>query len=163
MMNRRTLLGALGAFGLAATLPMPAAAQAALSAVSVDVSRLRASGLGPFADHLGRALLAETRAAFADRLGVAGGARLVVRIDRIQLASYVGESSGGLFSSGTPNDYLDGQALLIGRGGEVLAVYPQLLALPASSGGAWYVPGGEQRRAEALARTYAQWLRRKIG
>lgn len=160
MIDRREALGGLAALLLMGT---PALAQAGtISGVAVDVSRLRASGLGPFADLLARALLAETRAVFADRIGK-GGPRLVVRIDRIQLASYVGESSGGLFSSGTPSDYLEGEALLVGPRGEIIAAYPQLLALPASSGGAWYVPGGEQRRAEALARTYAQWLRRKMG
>lgn len=161
MIERRHFLGGLAASLFAAA--SPALAQSPqLSGVAVDVGRLRAAGLGPFADHLARALLVETRAAFADRIG-RSGPRLVVRIDKLQLASYVGESSGGLFSGGTPNDYLEGEALLVGPRGEILAAYPQLLALPANSGGAWYVPGGEQRRAEVLAKYYALWLRRKIG
>jgi hypothetical protein len=161
MIDRRQALGGLAALLIANVTPA-LAQSGSISGVAVDVGRLKAMGLGPFADHLARALLAETRTAFADRLGRAGP-RLVVRIDKLQLAAYVGESSGGLFSSGTPNDYLEGEALLVGPRGEILAAYPQLLALPASSGGAWYVPGGEQRRAEALARAYAQWLRRKVG
>jgi hypothetical protein len=161
MIDRRRLIGGLAAVFLAAASPVQAQTPP-LSGVAVDVGRLRAIGLGPFADHLARALYVETQAAFADRIG-RSGPRLVVRIDKLQLASYVGESGGGFQSSGTPSDYLEGEALLIGPRGEILASYPQLLALPASSGGAWYVPGGEQRRAEALAKYYAQWLRRKIG
>jgi hypothetical protein len=38
---------------------------------------------------------------------------------------------------------------------------PQLSALPASSGGAWYDPASERRRVAALAEHYAQWLRRR--
>ena len=61
------------------------------------------------------------------------------------------------------NDYLEGEALILGPGGAVLARKPQLLPLPSSSGGAWYVEDGERRRAEIISRYYVQWLRRTLG
>jgi hypothetical protein len=52
---------------------------------------------------------------------------------------------------------------VLGTRGETVARFPQLSALPASSGGAWYDPASEQRRTAFIANHYAQWLRRTIG
>jgi hypothetical protein len=60
------------------------------------------------------------------------------------------------------SDYLEGEALVVGSHGEVLGRYPQLSAIPASSGGAWYLPGSEGRRVVALAKPFGGWLRRAI-
>ena len=138
-----------------------APAGARFSSVAVDVDRLREQGLGPYAEFIRSALLAETRRAFADRLG-GSGPRLVVRITGIYLASY---SGGGSRPGGTAQhtDSLDGEALVVGPRGEILARYPQLSATSAASGGAWYDPASEQRRAVYLAQHYAQWLRRTMG
>ena len=108
------------------------------------------------------AVLAETRRAFADRLG-GPGPRLVVRITGIYLASYSGGGSGRFGGTAQSTDSLDGEALVVGPRGEILARYPQLSATSAASGGAWYDPASEQRRVGYLAQHYAGWLRRTIG
>ena len=164
--SRRSLL--LGSAATAAmALAGPALAQYApaapqrFSSVAVDVDRLHALGLGPYAEFLRSALLAETRRAFADRLG-GSGPRLVVRITGIYLASYSG--GGGRFGgSAQHTDSLEGEALIVGPRGEILARIPQLSATSAASGGAWYDPRSEQRRTVNLAQHYAAWLRRRIG
>lgn len=128
--------------------------------MTVDVGPLRALGLGPYADSVAAALRSELARAFADRMGP--GPRLVVRITAVTMPSYVGGGSGRFSFSGTPNDYMDGEAVLVGPRGQVLARHPQLSALPANSGGAWYSPGAEDRRLAALAAHYAGWLRRDL-
>lgn len=139
----------------------------------VDVDRLLALSLGPTAELVRSAMTAELQSVFAGRLG---GQRLVVRLTGLSLGAYVGGGGGsggggtgggggggGRGGGGGETDYLEGEALLLGPSGEILARYPQLLALPSSSGGAWYQPGNEQLRVVILARYYAQWLRRSIG
>ena len=162
--RRSFLLGTAAAAALA--VPGPSVAQYAaappqrFSSVAVDVSALHVKGLGPFAEFLRSALLAETRRAFSDRLG-GRGPRLVVRITGIYLASYSG--GGGRFGGTAQNtDSLDGEALIVGPRGEILARYPQLSATSAASGGAWYDPASERRRVIYLAQHYAGWLRRTI-
>ena len=165
--RRSFLLGAAALVGMAFGGPSSAQLASApaawqFSSVTVDVNRLHALGLGAYAEFIRAAVLAETRRAFADRLG-RGGPRLVVRITGIQLSSYSGSGSGRYGGGGTPSDYLEGEALIVGSRGEVLARYPQLSATPASSGGAWYDLQSERRRALYLAQHYASWLRRTIG
>ena len=141
----------------------PAAAPQRFSSVVVDVTRLHALGLGAYAEYVRSAVLAETRRAFADRLG-GPGPRLVVRITGIYLSSYSGGGGGGRFGGGSQHtDSLDGEALIVGPRGEIRARYPQLSATSAASGGAWYDPRSEQRRVINLAQHYAGWLRRRIG
>ena len=149
--------------------PLTGRAAPASSSVVVDVERLRALRVGPTAELIRAAMTAELRSMFADRLG---GQRLVVRLTGLSLGAYVGGGGGGgggagggggRGGGGGETDYLEGEALLIGPRGEVIARYPQLLALPSSIGGAWYQPDNEQRRIVILARYYAQWLRRTIG
>ncbi len=166
--SRRSFLAGAAAFASAA-MAGPAWAQFAsapaawqFSSVTVDVDRLHALGLGAYAEFVRAAVLAETRRAFADRLG-RGGPRLVVRITGVQLSSYSGSGGGRLGGGGTPSDYLQGEALIVAPRGEILARYPQLSATPASSGGPWYDLQSERRRAIYLAQHYAAWLRRTIG
>jgi hypothetical protein len=154
-------LASLGFAGPSLAQVAPAAAQR-FSGVAVDVGRLHALGLGAYAEYVRSALLAETRRAFADRLG-GPGPRLVVRITGIYLASYSGGGSGRFGGSSTHTDSLEGEALIVGRGGEVIARYPQLSATSAASGGAWYDPASEHRRLVNLTQHYAAWLRRRIG
>ena len=166
--SRRYLLGAAFALGALAATPSVAqfspspAAPLRFSSVSVDVSRLQALGLGPFADLLAAATLAEARRTFADRLG-GPGPRLVIRLTGLSLNSYAGGESFRGRGGGVSSDYLEGEALVVGPGGQILARYPQLSAVPASSGGAWYTPGNEERRAVYIARHFAAWLRRTVG
>ena len=129
----------------------------------MDVGPLKTQGLGPYADLVGSTLEAELRRAFAD-LMARSGPRLVVRVTGLSLRAYVGGSSSRLGGSGgTSSDYVEGEAVVIGRGGAVLRRHPQLSALPASSGGAWYLPDNEQRRLAALSAHFAGWLRRALG
>ncbi|MFE1601016.1 hypothetical protein [Methylobacterium sp. ID0610] len=133
------------------------------SAVRVDVGPLRARGLDGFAETVAGDLRAALARNFADRVGGPGPV-LVVRVTGVSLNAYAG--SDGRFGRGggaTNTDYLDGEALVLGRRGEVLLRHPQLSATPASSGGAWYDPESERRRVSALAEHYAWWLRRGLG
>ncbi|ACL59291.1 hypothetical protein [Methylobacterium nodulans] len=162
---RRWFTAAVAAFVLASA-GVPADAldgQTRFSAVRVDVTPLRARGLGGFAETVAGDLQAALSRIFADRLGGPGPV-LVVRVSGVSLNAYAG--SDGRFGHGggaTNTDYLDGEALVIGRRGEVLLRHPQLSATPASSGGAWYDPASERRRVAALAEHYAWWLRRGLG
>ena len=149
----------------ASVLAGPAVAQelsTGLSGVSVDVGPLLALGGGLPAQAVRDDLLAALRTSFADRLGRSGPA-LVVRVTGVSLNPYAGSQAGfGGRGSGTQSDYLDGEALLVARDGRILARHPQLSALPASSGGAWYDPASERRRVTAISEHYAQWLRRTL-
>ena len=136
--------------------------QAAPSLV-VDVSRLRALGLGQQADIV-RTVIARTLA--EDTPQVRG--RLVVRITGLSLSSFGGTNSGaGAVGTGAGgavnNDYLEGEALIVGPGGQIVDRVPQLMALPSTSGGAYYLPGQEFRRVEELSRDFALWLKRRLG
>lgn len=131
-----------------------------LSAIRVDVGPLLAQGGGAPAEALRDDLLGALNREFADRIGGAGPV-LVVRIKSLSLRPYTGSEGGRSgFGGGSQSDYLDGEALIVGRRGEVLARHPQLSALPSSSGGAWYDPDSERRRVAAIAQHYAGWLRR---
>lgn len=133
--------------------------------VAVDVRPLAAYGRGPQAEALRADLTAALQRNLGDRI-VRGGPTLVVRVSGLSLNPYAGSQggrSGGYGGGGGgETDYLDGEALLVGRDGAVLARHPQLSALPASSGGAWYDPASERRRVAALAEHYAAWLRRTL-
>lgn len=128
---------------------------------SVDVDRLRSLGLGPAADWLRLAMTDELRNAFAT--GVAHR-KLIVRLTSLTLSSYVGRGSrsGHGSGGGGDTDYLEGEILIAGPRGEIVGRYPQLLALPSSSGGAWYQPDNERERIVNLARAYIFWLPRTI-
>lgn len=166
--RRAVLAGSLATLacawvGQAPAQPFPGRAPGRFSSVAVDVSVIRAQDIGPTSDLLQRALTAELQREFAGRLG-GPGPRLVVRITGISLNAYAGSDRGGRSGGGsaTNTDYLEGEALVVGRRGEILARYPQLSAVPASSGGAWYLPQSEPRRVVALAQHFAGWLTRTI-
>jgi hypothetical protein len=167
-LSRRGLLAGAAAFALA---PLPAAAQYAsippgtrFSSVAVDVGPLYARGLGPYADFVRRALTAELQRAFADRIG--GGPRLVVRVTGVSLNAYAGSGQGlgrsGKGGGGGSNDYLEGDALALDSRGQIIGLFHQVSATPASMGGRWDDPASEQKRTAFLAYHYAQWLRRQI-
>ncbi|WP_336487115.1 hypothetical protein [Methylobacterium nigriterrae] len=148
--------------GPAAAGDFPNLNGARLSDVRVDVRPLIAQGNGPQAEALRADLTAALRRSFADRLG-GRGPSLVVLIRGLSLRSYVGPDHGGRgFGGGGQNDYLDGEALLVGPRGEILGRHPQLTATPSSYGGAWYDPLSERRRVTAIADIYAGWLRRQL-
>ncbi|HEV7440007.1 MAG TPA: hypothetical protein VGN94_10360 [Methylobacterium sp.] len=130
--------------------------------VRVDVRPLIAQGNGPQAEALRADLTAALRRSFADRLG-GRGPSLVVLIRGLSLRPYAGgQTAGRGLGGGSQTDYLDGEALLVGRRGEILGRHPQLTATPSSFGGAWYDPASERRRVTAIADIYAEWLRRQL-
>ncbi len=158
-LSRRPLLAGLAAFALAAGLAMPAAAQG-VSAVRVDVTPRVAAGWGPNADAVRRVMTEELR----NQLGAGGrgGARLLVTVEGISLSSYAGGGGGRFSDGGGETDYLESTAILVGPRGEVLGRFPVLSAIPASSGGAWYLPDNEPRRLVALAKHNAAWIKTKV-
>lgn len=167
-MRRRAVLAAGAVLALAGGIGTGPAwaegvSQRNFSGIRVDVQALISRGGGAQALVLRDDLTAALRAEFADRIG-SGGPALVVRITGLSINPYAGGEGGrGRFGGGGgQSDYLDGEALLVGRRGEILARHPQLSALPASSGGAWYDPESERRRVAALAQHYAAWLRRGL-
>ncbi|WP_430910793.1 hypothetical protein [Methylobacterium sp. sgz302541] len=133
------------------------------SDLRVDVRPFLALGGGAQAEALRADLTAALRRSFADRIGGRGPA-LVVVVKSLSMRPYSGGQGGGrgFGGGGSQTDYLDGEALLVGRGGAVLARHPQLTATPASYGGAWYDPDSERRRVTAIADIYAEWLRRAL-
>jgi hypothetical protein len=130
------------------------------SDVRVDVRPLLGKGGGLPAEALAADLTAALRRSFAGRIGGAGP-RLVVVITGLSLRDYVGNSSR-FGRGGTQSDYVEGDALLIGRRGEILGRHHQLTATPSSYGGAWYDPASERRRVAVVADIYAQWLARDL-
>lgn len=165
-----TALAVLAVLAGASSLsPEPAAARQRASAVrtapgdvSVDVSRLRALGLGPTAEVLGAAVAEALRGGES-----VGGGRIVVRLTALSLNAYAGSNgggggggSGGSSGSGSDYDYLEGEVLVLGPGGEILSQRPQVAALPANSGGAYYMRDAERRRVVAIGQHFAAWARR---
>ncbi|MGU3360244.1 hypothetical protein ACLBWX_07920 [Methylobacterium sp. M6A4_1b] len=156
------LLGLVALLGAARAEGLTGLGGERLSGIQVDVRPLIALGGGNPALALREDLLAALKTEFADRLGGRGPV-LLVRIKGLSINPYAGGDGGrGRLGGGTQSDYLDGEALLVGRRGEILARHPQLSAVPASSGGAWYDPESERRRLTAIAQHYAGWLRRAL-
>ena len=158
--SRRTILKTLACAGFAA----PAYAQGfppAFSSFSVDVSVLKAKGLGPFADLVGAAALDELQRSFADRVDPRGP-RLVLRLTSVFLTSSPDNSSGYKGRSGGGNsghDAVEGEALAVGRRGEVLASHPMLAVRDVNTSP---LTPNEQGRAVVIAQHYVRWLRRQI-
>jgi hypothetical protein len=126
-------------------------------AISVDASPVGAS--------LGAFLAQEMRAALARHVAplLGPGERVHVRIRALQQASYGGLGGGGrIGDGGGDNDYMEGDVSVIGPRGEILRQFPMLVVLSASSGGAWYLEGNEQRRITAICNQFAAWTARKL-
>lgn len=161
--SRRSLLKAFACAGLAgAGFAMPAGAQSfpqAFSSFSVDVSVLKDKGLGPFADLVGAAAFDELQRSFADRIDPRGP-RLVLRLTSIFLTT---SPDGGIGykgrGGGSGHDSVEGEALAVGRRGEVLASHPMLAVRDVNTS---TLTPNEQGRAVAVAQHYVRWLRRQI-
>jgi len=151
-------LATLGGIGVAEARPpaRPSVSRAG-PGIIVDVGPLLAQGLGGYAEALRAELAGALRAQFAGSLQP--GERLVVLVRSISLAAYSGDVN--VFEL-PDTDYLDGAVTLIGPNGQVMAKKDILATSLSSSGGAWYIPGGEQRRAVVLAQNFAAWARRYI-
>lgn len=150
--------------GLAGLLLLPlAGAQAqafpqSFSSFAVDVSVLKQKGLGPFADLVAGATLAELKRSFADRVDPRGP-RLVVRITGISLTAFPDGNGGRRWGRGGGTDSVEGEALAVGRRGEILARHPQLAVLDVRTS---ILTPDEQGRAIAVAQHYVRWLRREL-
>lgn len=155
------VLAALALLAPAAAEARPRGSAASAPAIVVDVSRLRALGLGATADRLQAAIARELAA------GGVAGTRFSVRLTGFSLASYAGADgpgSGGRDGGGGGGvvDYVEGDYQVLGPGGEILAQRSQVSSSPASSGGAYYLPGAEERRIDAAGRTFALWIKRSV-
>jgi hypothetical protein len=163
VLSRRAFLATAllpAAFPIGRAAAQGPAAPLTFSSVAVDVTHLREIGLGPIADIIQAAMTDELRALFADRMN-RNGPRLVVAVTGVFFASLPDAGGGDYRDEGsfrTP-DSLDGEAFVLGRRGEILARFPQHNNLIAT-GVTWQDPFNEQKRAAAVARNYAQWLRR---
>lgn len=165
MSTRRKFLSlaAAGAvLALAPLAPSRAGAQAALvGAIRIDATPLTVQGWGPHTAivkaELERALIANLGPAY--RRGA--GPTLVVTLNSMWLSSFAGNGAKP-GSAGGSNDYLNSVATLVDRRGRELASYPIMSTELSSSGGAWYLPGIDERRVMALARNNALWIKRYI-
>lgn len=167
-LSRRSFLTSLACAGLAGaglTASAPAQAQAFpkyFSSFSVDVSPLKAKGLGPFADLVGQAALDQLRRSFADRVDPRGP-RFVLVITGIFLTPFPdggGERWRGRGGGGGGSDGMDGEALAIDPRGQILARHPQHAARDPDTSS---LNPDEQGRAIAMAQHYVWWLRRMLG
>ncbi|WP_342360524.1 hypothetical protein [Terrarubrum flagellatum] len=166
MTTRRNLIGSLIGLATAGVASRAfAQAPAAIGEIRVDLSELRAKGWGsPPLGVIDASLRSGLRSAFAGRLG--GGPALVVRITAVQLSGFAGGPGGGArFGNGFggQNDYMDGELLLVGRGGSIISRQPLLNAMPSQISAAWWDEKGELKRLAALSSSYAYWARRQLG
>ena len=161
-LSRRTFVALLSA----ALTPLASAARAQafpqfFSSFAVDVSVLKAKGLGPFADLVAAATLHELGRSFADRVD-SRGPRLIVRVTEVDLTSSPDGGGGDRWrggGSGGGTDSVNGEALAVGPHGEILARHPQLAVLAVNTSA---VDPNEQGRAIAVAQHYVRWLRREL-
>src|SRR5829696_6492669 len=156
-LSRRSLLKTLACAGLAgAGFALPARAQSfpqAFSSFAVDVSALKAKGLGPYADFVGSAALDEMRRSFADRIDPRGP-RLVVRLTSVTLTAFPGGGPRWRGGGGGGHDAVEGEALAVGRRGEVFAQHPMLAVLDAHASS---VNRNEQGRTIAVREHWVRW------
>jgi hypothetical protein len=132
----------------------------AFSSFSVDVSALKAKGLGPFADLVGAAALDELQRSFADRIDPRGP-RLVLVLTSVTLTAFPDGGTGfrGRSGGGSGHDAIEGEALAVDRRGEILASHPMLAVRDVNTS---ILTPNEQGRAVAVAQHYVRWLRRQI-
>ncbi len=161
LQSRRTFLLNLGCIGLAGTGAAHAQSfPQAFSSFSVDVSVLKAKGFGPYADLVGAVALDELRRSFADRTDPRGP-RLVLRLTSVTLTAFPGGGGGFRWrgGGGGGHDAVEGEALAVGRRGEIFARHPMLAVLDAHASS---VNPNEQGRTVAVTQHYVRWLRRQI-
>lgn len=132
-------------------------AERSFSGVRVDTSAIGSSST---AQILKTGLEARLRYYFASDLhGDRSAPLLVVRLTSVSLQT--GPLIGGRDGRGGDTDYLEGEALVVGRGGQIILRHPLLAALN-SGETAWYLPDFDKRKTEALANSYAYWLKREL-
>lgn len=147
-------------FGLAGAGVNSAWAQRSptVGSIEVDVSALRAKGIGVFADLVGNEVRRELQAYFPTERG---GVRLVVQLETLFLTGSPGGDGADGFGGFLANDSLGGTNLLVGPDGRVIERYPLNVISPATRAGPTSLPL-ERERAAILAQVYAQWLARRF-
>ena len=170
--DRRTLLGGLAA---ALALPLNALAQngpdrpldsAAIPglhfrAIEFDYGPMAAKGVRAQVELMRRFCPPALNKAFAGR--VTPGDRRAPLL-RVVLDSASFANDGGGYDELTPAlDMLEGTGLVIGPNGAVLASYPLLASMDASTSLRYANVQGYDLRAQLLAESFASWMRRKIG
>ena len=165
--SRRTLLAAALALGATTLLPVSPQAlgeELRFRAVRVDASPLAAQGSPGYARRVEALVTPRVEAVFADRLGGGRGAPiLVLRIDSLSLSGFAGFSrrrGGGNFND--QNDYLEGEGVVVGAGGNVLSRVPILSALSPSYSGSAYIENIDDRRVSNIGWHFASWVKRKL-
>lgn len=169
MTTRRSFLAAALAGPVLAAAPfagIAARAQApvtVIGAIHVDVSRLQAQGWGNTALAIKLGLERELAQALGPNLKRGAGSTLNVAVRGVFLNSYAG-GGGGRWGGGSDggSDSFDSVATVVSRGNRVLATYPVLSTVSASSAGPWYLPDIDQRRMDGLIRVNAGWIRRYV-
>ncbi len=152
-LSRRTFLAGLA--GAAVLAPQPAPAQGFpqyFSSFAVDVSVLKAKGLGPFADLVAAATLDELRRSFAGSGRSCAVRASCVRVTAINLTAFPdggGERRWGGGAGGGGTDSVEGEALAVGRRGEILASFPQLAVLDVRT--SILTPNEQGRAVDGLA------------
>jgi hypothetical protein len=119
--------------------------------VAIDTSRMAVRGHRHLAGALKPMLAGELSKALGPRLGQRGG-QLVVRVTKIDLGNYGGESA----TDGWIEDSIEGVVIVPGRG-----PVPIRVVLPPDTAGAWYAQNVDERRVYRLIEAFAHWAARE--
>lgn len=133
------ILAAVAAFGVVSNA----------QALTIDTSAISARGHRDFAADIRPLLASELQKVLGPRFRGAG----TVRITKIFLAPYGGQSTGG----GETEDKIYGVVIVPGRG-----AIPIFVSLPPSTGGAWHAQNVDERRVYRLIEAFAGWVARSI-
>ncbi len=136
-------------------------AERSFSAIQVDASALGNPASSLLAREIKATMEPGLRNNFASNLrgGNRNSPRLVVRITAVTIQSIPEFARGA--NGGYSSDFMEGEALVVGRGGVILQRFPMLAALNNNVGG-WYLPDYEKRKIQALSNHYAWWLKRQM-
>lgn len=167
--DRRALLGLLAGLPLTACVAetaKPGVKATRFREVRVDTSPFAAKGVTNYAARVADRLRIAVAAAFAGRIvpGDAAAPVLVIEVSGVQLASYVGGASHGLFdgSGGDNDDTMVGALVLTSGKGGTIERRRHFASTDAATSGDWRLPDNEDRRLDALCRVYALWAAREF-
>ncbi len=156
------LIAIMASLALLATVKAAAQTQNTVSAIEIDVTPLRARGVGVFADLLHDSLRTELQARYTI---AADAPRLQVTLNSFFLNgnTSIDRSDGDSFGMALqpPLDNLGGEARLVGRDGRVIDTYRLLTNSPATRAAHRPSPEREQIRARALTEVFAGWVARR--
>jgi hypothetical protein len=146
------ILAAIAVIGFAANADQAQARDGYYRSVAIDTSGIAVTGHKNLAAALKPALAAELSKALGPRLGRSGSV-LTVRVTRIRLGNYGGETVAG----GWIEDEMQGVVIVPGRG-----PIPIRVVLPPDTGGAWYAQNVDERRVRRLIEAFAQWAAKEV-